>query len=165
MKYFHRLTQCLDKKLAFNKYLLDAWMGDWVSECKRTMRLREVAGGVSVTTLEWKLGFPHAYPNLFPITVCCLSLDIHPPICWAVHLCALSVKGGVQMVTDGGLQLTPQHNIAHTTKEFAFSGSFPNLHILTLCQQPLSLTSDCAGNIGFPQTKSFTWIASKEFHF
>lgn len=65
------------------------------------------------------------------------------------------------MVINGELQQMPQHNIAHTTKEFALAGSSPSPHILMLCQELLSLTSDCAGNIGFPYTKSFTQRASK----
>ena len=61
-----------------------------------------------------------------------------------------SVKGSVQMVISGELRLMPQNSIAHTTKEFAFTGSSPNLHILMLCQQLLSSTNDCAGNMGLP---------------
>lgn len=125
---------------------------------------REVKGGIHVTTLELKLEFLHLILIFFPTVLCCLFLEIHSLICWVVHLGALSVKGSIQMVINGELQLMAHNNTAHTTKEFAFTGSSPNLHILMLCQQLLSLTSDCAGNIRLPETKSFTWTVSKEFH-
>lgn len=50
MKCSHHLTQSFENKLASNKYLLDVWMCDWMSEGMRKMRPMSVKGGMCHNT-------------------------------------------------------------------------------------------------------------------
>lgn len=80
-------------------------------------------------------------------------------------ICPFGCTVGERQCLDGHQWWTSadapaQHCTYH--KRVAFAGSSPSPHILMLCQQLLSLTSDCAGNIGFSYTKSFTQRASKD---